>query len=312
MKYWWLEKYKNLEMKMLPSLFLDVQYFLIVPKNYMQIYQKIKDTEIEVLEEEELCILLYRISITKTVKNNMLGKIIEKLLLVPDTSLPISDYSLLEVIEEIRTLKGRRATIDKIDYNNVAACNSCLNIFYVDRIKSANSKGECLCPFCYKNRLYFDNQYIPMNYSFLFHSRLFYSTSNLGSNYQKLKKILKKSVKILDENSTIDLKKTFLSSEFYSYLEQCQMKKITSLDEAKIIKGFYDAFLKTEECGDYQITLFLPLDSDKNVFETAYLLILSCAFVLENFFYLKEIHLVIKNQKLKKELKKVLKTVIEQ
>ena len=312
MKYWWLKKYQNLEMKMLPSLFLDVQYFLVVPKNYTEIYQKLKDVEIELLTEAELCILLYRVSVTKMVKNNILGKIIERLLLIPDTSLPISDYSLLEVIEEIRSLKKRRATIDKIDCNNIAACDSCLNIFYVDQIKSANSKGQCLCPFCFKNRLYFDNECVPMNYSFLFHSRLFYSTSNLGCNYQKLKKLLKKSVQVLDYNSTMDLKKFILDSEFTEYLEKFQTEKITSVDEPKLIKGFYDYFLKSEECGDYEAILILPWENDKNLFQISYLLILSCAFVLENFFYLKEVHLIIQNKKLRTQLKKVLKTVIEQ
>ncbi len=311
MKYWWLEKYQNLEMKMLPSLFLDVQYFLVVPKNYVEVYQKLKDVDIELLTEAELCILLYWISVTKTVKNNLLGKIIERLLLVPDTSLPISDYSLLEVIEEIRSLKNRRAMIGQMGCNNIAACDSCLNVFYVDQIKATNSKGQCLCPFCLKNRLYFDNEYIPMNYSFLFHSRLFYSTSNLGCNYQKLKKLLKKNVKILDDDSTINLKEFILDLEFSQYLKGLQMKKITALDESKIIKGFYDYFLKIEECGSYEATLILPWKNDCNLFQISYLLILSCAFVLENFFYLKEIHLVIENRELRTQLKKVLKTCIE-
>lgn len=312
MKYWWLEKYQNLEMKMLPSLFLDVQYFLVVPKNYVEFYQKLKDVDIELLTEAELCILLYWISVTKTVKNNLLGKIIEKLLLVPDTSLPISDYSLLEVIDEIRSLKNRRAMIDQMDCNNIAACDSCLNIFYVDQIKATNSKGQCLCPFCLKNRLYFDNEYIPMNYSFLFHSRLFYSTSSLGCNYQKLKKLLKKNVKIIEYDSTMNLKDSVLDLEFGEYLEQFQIKKITSLDEPRIIKGFYDYFLRIEEYGSYKATLILSWENDCNLFQISYLLILSCAFVLENFFYLKEIRLVIENRKLRTQLKKILKTCIEQ
>lgn len=312
MKYWWLEKYQNLEMKMLPSLFLDVQYFLVVPKNYVEFYQKLKDVDIELLTEAELCILLYWISVTKTVKNNLLGKIIEKLLLIPDTSLPISDYSLLEVIDEIRSLKNRRAMIDQMDCNNIAACDSCLNIFYVDQIKATNSKGQCLCPFCLKNRLYFDNEYIPMNYSFLFHSRLFYSTSSLGCNYQKLKKLLKKNVKIIEYDSTMNLKDSVLDLEFGEYLEQFQIKKITSLDEPRIIKGFYDYFLRIEEYGSYKATLILSWENDCNLFQISYLLILSCAFVLENFFYLKEIRLVIENRKLRTQLKKILKTCIEQ
>ena len=312
MKYWWLEKYQNLEMKMLPSLFLDVQYFLVVPKNYVEVYQKLKDVDIELLTEAELCILLYWISVTKTVKNNLLGKIIEKLLLIPDTSLPISDYSLLEVIDEIRSLKNRRAMIDQMDCNNIAACDSCLNIFYVDQIKATNSKGQCLCPFCLKNRLYYDNEYIPMNYSFLFHSRLFYSTSSLGCNYQKLKKLLKKNVKIIEYDSTMNLKDSVLDLEFGEYLEQFQIKKITSLDEPRIIKGFYDYFLRIEEYGSYKATLILSWENDCNLFQISYLLILSCAFVLENFFYLKEIRLVIENRKLRTQLKKILKTCIEQ
>ena len=311
MKYWWLLKYKNLEMKMLSSLFLDVQYFLVVPKNYMEIYQKLKNREVQLLTEPEMCILLYGISVTKTVKNNVLGKFIERLLLVPDTSLPISDYSLLEVIEEIRTLKIRRATINQIDFNNVAACDSCLNVFYVDQIQSVNQKGQCLCPFCLKNRLYFDNECIPMNYSFLFHSRLFYSISNLGCNYQKLQKLLKKSVKILEQYPTVNSKKFLFNLDFTKYLERFQTEKITSSDEPKLIKGFYDYFLEVEEHGGYEAILVFPWKENQNSFQISYLLILSCAFVLENFFYLKKIYLIVENTQLRTQLKKILKCFIE-
>ncbi len=311
MKYWWLQKYKNLEMKMLPSLFLDVQYFIVVPKNYIKIYQKLKDIKVELLTESEMCILLYGVSVTKTVKNNILGKIIERLLLVPDASLPISDYSLLEMIEEIRSLKTRRATIDKIDSNNVAACDSCLNVFYVDQIQSVNQKGQCLCPFCFKNRLYFDNECIPMNYSFLFHSRLFFSTSNLGCNYQKLQKLLKKSVKILEYYPTMDLKEPLFSVDFTKHLERLQTEKIISLDEPRLIKGFYDYFLEIEEQGSYEGVLTFSWKGNQNLFQISYLLILTCAFVLENFFYLKKIYLIIDNKQLRIQLKKVLQCFIE-
>ena len=105
MKYWWLEKYKNFKIVEINDLIKDVNYFLIIPKNYEKIYQEIKNEDISNLEEEELLILLKKITTTKNLKNNQLRLIIEKLLLIPDNSFPNSDYTLLEELTEIKNLK---------------------------------------------------------------------------------------------------------------------------------------------------------------------------------------------------------------
>ena len=76
MKYWWLEKYKNFKIVEINDLIIDVNYFLIMPKNYEKIYQEIKNEDISNLEEEELLILLKKITTTKNLKNNQLRKII--------------------------------------------------------------------------------------------------------------------------------------------------------------------------------------------------------------------------------------------
>ena len=167
MKYWWLEKYKNFKIVEINDLIKDVNYFLIMPKNYEKIYQEIKNEDISNLEEEELLILLKKITTTKNLKNNQLRLIIEKLLLIPDNSFPNSDYTLLEELTEIKNLKQNPPLKEKINSNNLAICYHCLNIFFVDKIKNVNKKNNCLCPYCLKQTLYFDNDYIPMNYTFI-------------------------------------------------------------------------------------------------------------------------------------------------
>lgn len=308
MKYWWLEKYQNLEVKMLPELFLDIQYFLTMPKNYLQVYKKIENLPISELSEEEMCIALYYISVTKNVKDNKICQIIEQLLLVPDTSLPISDYNLSEIIHEIWGLKKKKATVNQMDSNNVAACYSCLNVFYVDKITSINKKGQCLCPFCGKNKLYFDNELIPMNYSFLFHSKIFYGISELGCDFARMKKIIKRSISIIDKSVT---KKNSTDKELKQTLKPFQKKIIKGRDEPRIIKAFYDSLFISEKSGDYQAFLVINWEGEFNLFELSYLLLLSCTFALGNFFYLKHITLVIENKKLRVQTEKILKELIK-
>jgi len=80
MKYWWLKKYQSLEVKMLPELYDDIRYFVIMPKNYSSWYEENKNANIDELAEEELLMLLYGIVSTKNVKDNRLRLIIKKLL----------------------------------------------------------------------------------------------------------------------------------------------------------------------------------------------------------------------------------------
>lgn len=307
MKYWWLEKYKSLEVKMLPDLFSDIQYFLTIPKNYIRIYREIQDKPVSFLLEEEMCIILYRISVTKNVKDEKLAQIIEQLLTIPDCSLPISDYSLSEILEEVGHLISKKATVEKLDYNNVAACYTCLNVFYIDKIQKSNKKGQCVCPFCHRNTLYLDNDLVPMNYSFLFFSRLFYGISSLGCDFLKLQKIIKRGLFICDSTHGSFSSFISMSDEFLQYLNQFQERKIYGEDESRVMKGFYDSLVNVDREGVYEGTFLLQWDSEKNLFEIAYLLILVCMSSLINFFYLKRIVIVTDNPKLLKEFNAILK-----
>ena len=194
MKYWWLEKYQNLKVKMLPELLSDLQFFFVVPKNASKRYEEIRKLSVSSLEEEDLCLLLYRIVSSKNIKDGTLSLIIQRLLEVPQTNLPISDYSLEEILEEIKNLYQNRPDEEKLKHNNVAACYHCMNIFYVDKIKKVNQNHFCICPYCGRTKLYFDNDLIPMNYSFLFLAKLYYGVSSLGCDFLKLQTMAKKDI----------------------------------------------------------------------------------------------------------------------
>lgn len=308
MKYWWLETYQDLEVKMLPQLFADIQYFLVMPKNYMQIYEQICTMDISTLSEQEMCIILYRISVTKNVKDSRVRQIIQRLLLVPDTSLPISDYSINDILEEIFKLGNTRPNVDKLKFNNIAACYSCLNVFYVDQISKVNKRGDCLCPFCGKSKLYFDNDFFPMNYSFLFLSKLFYGISKLGCDYTKLQKLLQKAI-VVSSHTISKTENSSVGVTMNEYLQQFQTKKICSNYEPMIIKKFYDFFIEFEKLGKYEVEFQLDWVGTENLFELSYLLVLSCITVLSNFFYIKKIILVINNAPLRSNIKSVLRTL---
>ena len=70
MKYWWLNKYKHLVVKMIPNLIIDLNYFLIMPKNYLKLYEKIKLLPVSELKEQELLINLYVLINSKNLKDN--------------------------------------------------------------------------------------------------------------------------------------------------------------------------------------------------------------------------------------------------
>ncbi len=293
MKYWWLEKYQNMEVRLLPQLFSEIEYFLTMPKNYIKIYNQLREIPIEELNEEELCIILYRIAITKNVSDETLRKVIDRLLKIPDASLPISDYTFNEIIEEIKNLKLKKPIVEKLETNNVAACYNCLNIFYVDKIKKANKKGLCLCPFCEKDKLYFDNDLVPMNYSFLYLSKIYYGISSLGCDFSKIKKLIKKGL-LIKENS--DEQKDVCDLNF---LEKYKMEKIRCEDEQNIIKDLDDEIRSGESLGLYEKTIVIDWNTNKNILELSNLLIISSIQSLSNSFYLKKINLIINNKEIR-------------
>lgn len=301
MKYWWLEKYQNIEVRLLPQLFSDIEYFLTMPKNYMKIYHQLKEVEFEQLTEEELCIILYRIAITKNVKNETLRKIIDKLLKIPDTSLPISDYTFNEIFDEIKNLRLKKPIVEKLETNNVAACYNCLNVFYVDKITKANKKGLCLCPFCEKDKLYFDNDLVPMNYSFLYLSKIYYGISSLGCDFSKIKKLIKKGLSIQSETNNNQEKVSSLE-----FLERYKIIKIRCEDEQKIIKQLYDEMRSGEDLGIYEKTLLVDWNTNKNSLELSNLLVISAIESLSNSFYLKKINIITSNDNIKRNINNIL------
>ena len=298
-KYWWLEKYQKLEIKRLPQLYEDVSYFLRVPKNYLQLYEKFSDVPIAKLTEEEMLISLYKIANTKNVKNNQLRLLIQRLLDYADTYLPISDYTLKEILVEIRNLRENSSDVSKLDHNNVAACYHCLQVFYIDKITMINKKELCLCPYCRSSHLYFDNDYIPMNYSFLKLAQLFYDVSILGCRFFDLQKILRKNVSVRLGNTITGVvigseinKGKFSNEKFkpllsdYSLLSKISHK---NADESKIIKEIYDAFMTLEKQMEYSGTIYISSISSSLLEEFSLLLLLAIMEVLSRTIYLKEV-----------------------
>lgn len=299
MKYWWLEKYKEFKIIQITGLTKDVNYFLTMPKNYEKTYEKLKVKPIDDLEEEELLIVLKRIVTTKNVKDNTLDLIIKKLLTIPDNSFPKSDYTLLEMLEEISKLKTNYPYQEKLETNNISICYNCLNVFYVDKIKSVNKKNLCLCPFCLKSKLYFDNDYIPMNYTFIKLANIYYRTSSLGCTFKEVKKILKKNIKIIESDNKkddIDLTEIFST-------------KLKPVDEKIISKKIYDLLIVKEENFYHEATIYIK-EIEKDLEFKLLILLVAIIEVLSNAVYLKEIKIVTPNKKLITSLKQNLKTII--
>lgn len=303
MKYWWLEKYKNFKIVQINELANDINYFLTMPKNYIKQYQIIKDKELNILLEEELLIVLKNIVVTKNIKNNNLNIIIDKLLQIPDNSFPPSDYSLEEMLQEIKNLKYNLPYKEKLTSNNIAICYNCLNIFYVDKIKSINKKELCLCPYCLKTKLYFDNDYIPMNYTFLKLAKMYYGISNLGCSFKEIKKILKKNIKVVQHNNTnnnniamIDLTDLFSS-------------KIKSIEEKIISKTIYDLLIEKEHNLDRNLYIYIKT-INKDVENKLLLLLVSVIDFLTNSIYLKEVNFIFDDKRVSIKFKSLIQYLI--
>lgn len=299
MKYWWLEKYKNFKIVEINDLIKDVNYFLMMPKNYEKIYQEIKNEDISNLEEEELLILLKKITTTKNLKNNQLRLIIEKLLLIPDNSFPASDYTLLEELTEIKNLKQNPPLKEKINSNNLAICYHCLNIFFVDKIKNVNKKNNCLCPYCLKQTLYFDNDYIPMNYTFIKLASFYYGVSSLGCSFKEIQKILKKHLLVGEKEG----------NNFLDISSMIDSTKIKPIDEKIIARKLYLRLEEQEAKMEHNITLVIPDTIDhENLFLE--IILVTLIEILTNTIYLNKIELVFKNKNLENMWKKKVKEVI--
>lgn len=297
MKYWWLEKYKNFKIVEITELANDINYFLTMPKDYDKRYELLKDVDINILDEEDLLILLKKIVVTKNIKDSSLSKIINKLLLIPDDSFPNSDYSIEEILEEIKNLKKNYPYQEKLENNNIAVCYNCLNVFYVDKIKTINKKEFCLCPFCLKPKLYFDNDYIPMNYTFIKLANIYYRTSTLGCRFKEVKKILKNNVKVVIDDkkeNSIDLTDIF-------------NQKIKLIDEKIVNKKIYDLLMKQEEKLNYSVNIYIE-EIKEDIEYKILILLVSIMDVLSRSVYLKNI-IINTNKDVSKQLRKILKYI---
>ncbi len=283
MKYWWLEKYKNFKIVQIVELCNDVNYFLVMPKNYKKKYLSIKDKTIDSLEEEELLILLKVIVTTKNIKDNTLILIIDKLLLIPDNSFPPSDYSILEELNEIKKLKDNYPYEEKISVNNIAVCYNCLNVFYVDKIKNVNKNKLCLCPFCLKDSLYFDNDYIPMNYTFIKLANLYYGISKLGCNFKNIQKIIRKNLE-----SVIGTNKT----DFINISDIYSINKFNPLDEKIFSRKLLLNLYSFDEQFVEMKTIFVPTLNCKNKILLLTNIIITIMETLSTTVYLKKIRIV--------------------
>lgn len=298
MKYWWLEKYKNFRIIQTKELLNDINYFLVMPKNYLKQYQLLKSKNINNLLEEELVILLERIVTTKNINNNNLNIIIEKLLEIPDNSFPSCDYSLSEMLEEIKNLKYNLPEQNKLANNNIAVCYNCLNVFYVDKIKNVNKNNLCLCPYCLRSKLYFDNDYIPMNYTFIKLANIYYGISSLGCSFKEIKKIIRKNIKVS--------KLTNSNSDNLIDITELFFKKILPIDEKIISKRIYDLLLINNNELKHDISIYIDkIDDDSE--NKLLLSLVSVIHFLANNIYLKEVNFIFNDYRTRLKFKLLLK-----
>ena len=271
-----------------------------MPKNYKKQYEALKDKDVNLLEEEDLLIILKKIVDTKNIKDNSLNIIIEKLLQLPDNSFPASDYTLQEMLMEIKGLKSNLPVQSKIENNNLAICYHCLNIFYVDKIKNVNKKNLCLCPYCLRTTLYFDNDYIPMNYTFIKLASLYYGISSLGCSFKEMQKIIKKSVTVITSKEKKD------SIEFNKIFDG---RKISPLDEKKIYRKLYQEFMKKEKEVAYFARIYISSLFKNNSTLLLEILLVGMLEVLSNAIYLKEIQVVFEKEEDKRIFASLLKGI---
>lgn len=320
MKYWFLKKYKNLKITLIPELTRDINTYMVMPKHYKERYQAIKDSDINTLEEEDLRILLYWILNHKKIKNNKIIIIIDKLLEIPDTFLPATNYSLEEMLIETKELKRHYPTEEKLNSNNIAACYNCMQVFYIDKIKYVNKKGHCLCPYCKNSSLYFDNDFLPMDETFLRLARLVHGTTALGCSFGHIQKLLKKCIKVEREfpdlkDKAVILKANKKDSDLKDnhiafYLEEISNKKdLTTKEEQEFYYTWNECFAILER----NLTNKVIIDASIIGEHQYELNLLLCIFLLENLGqnpYLKEIIIVAKDKKDNLIYKNIISTLL--
>lgn len=189
MKYWWILEYipffetvdeKGLRSKKgkntLNRFLSDYAYHLSIPVHYLTYFKKIRNYPISKLSDCGLqMILAYYIYQGKieegllqdAILSRKIFEILSAMKKIPDTSLPATDYTISDMVEEINNLSTLTPTVERVKHSNVGACYSCRNIFYTDAIYQKNKKGECICPYCDATMMYFDTDFIPMDSNFI-------------------------------------------------------------------------------------------------------------------------------------------------
>lgn len=280
MKYEWLVPYvsvfktvtretysEELFQKHLQSFFLDCEYFLSYLAYAKERFEMLRNRDLSSLNDAELEVYLYSVltdcKINDTLEDRILDgtilAILETMLKVPDTSLPVSDYSFSEILEEISGLHDVLPTKDKVSHNNVGACYTCHNVFYVDLIHHLSKNHLCLCPYCLSTTIYFDNDYIPMNSSFIRLAMLYYQTDIPFADLVNalLSKIVVRSksykhhfvqVDISNDEFGINRESEINRKEGqYSYWENLTLKGKTAKEESTLGQLFYRYFAFSEK-----------------------------------------------------------------
>lgn len=320
MKYWWLKKYKGLKVKLIPELQKDINNYFVMPKNYKDRYSVIKLSEIDDLEEEDLKIYLYALLNHEKIKNNRIIKIIDKLLSVPDNFLPSTNYSLDEMLDEVKNIKSNPPLEEKMSTNNVGACPNCLEVFYVDKIKYVNKKGYCLCPYCKCSNLFFDNDLYPMDDNFLRLTRLVLGTTSLGCRFRHIQKLTKKMVKIERKVDCLTDSAVFLKSDKNDIkllkdhveflLEEISYKKeLTSKEEQVVNYRFQELFYLVEKNLISNIIIDVSIIKDNSYILNLSLLLLLLEQLGKNP-YIKNIIILAENEKSYKLYSQLISTII--
>lgn len=320
MKYWWLKKYKDIKLDDIDNLIRDVNYYIVMPKDYVTRYSLIKNSDINKLMEEDLIIYLYCLLKNEKINsNNKLLLIINRLLEFPDTSMPSTNYSLSDMLDEINNLRVNYPIKDKLLSNNIAACYHCYNVFYIDSIKYINKKGYCLCPYCKSHTIYFDNDFMPMDYNYLRLAHLFLEYTSLGCRFYDIQLLLKKIVHIkngnildnLDNSSIFILCDNLDNHDNIYYLDSFKFKKkITSKEEMMVMYSFNEIFNKIEDNMNSRVAIDLNIFKyDKNYQLTLSFLINLMDFLGRNP-YIKDVYLYCDSLYDYKNIKEFIKTLI--
>ena len=159
MKYWWIKKYlpffekieeKDLKTKkgkqILQDFFKDANLFLTLPHHYMDLFLTLKEEDTKDYQLQlKLGYYLYLktvdpIYFKKELVNKNFYKLLKEMEVIVDTYLPVTDYTMEDILEEVKDLPKVDTSISKKQNNNISACYSCRNVFYTDDLMEKDFK----------------------------------------------------------------------------------------------------------------------------------------------------------------------------